>query len=95
MNTQPFSLRLDTVTLSRAEAFAKRRKIGVTTALRMLISDHLDALDEEAELGAALRWQQKETLATLARWQSGEAKEVSLAQLRETHAKALKRTKKK
>jgi len=88
---QPLSLRLDKTTLRRATAFAKKRQVGVTTALRMLINEQLDAVDEEAELGAALRWQQKETMATLDRWEAGETAEMTVEQLRDTHRKALKR----
>jgi hypothetical protein len=88
----PVSIRLDPVLLRRAAAYGRRRKIGVTTALRLIISEHLDAADAVAELDAAMRWQRDRAWSALERWERGETGEVSLDELRRAHAAALGRS---
>lgn len=83
----PVSVRLDRETLSRATAFARRRKMGLTTALRIIVSERLIADEAEVALDETLRWQR------IAAWSAYDRIEepVSLADLELTHAKALKR----
>ena len=90
---QPVSLRLDPELLQKATAYARRRKVGVSTALRMIISEHLEGAEAAAELAAAARWQQERAWEALARWESGASKEVSLVDLRKAHLETLRRTK--
>lgn len=90
-SSQPVSLRLDADLLRRAAVFARRRRVGVTTALRMIISEHLDSAEAVADLDAALRWQQDRAWQALVRWEFGDAKEVSLDDLRRVHEKELRR----
>jgi len=89
--SQPVSVRLDPQLRRRAAAFARRRKVGLTTALRMIISEHLDATDAGADLDAALRWQRERAWTALERWERGEVPELSLEDLREARQKALSR----
>lgn len=86
--SQPVSLRLDPQLMRKAVAFAKQRKVGLSTALRMIISEHLDAAEAAAELGAALRWQRDQAWGALDRRE--ETKELSLHDIRETHAKVMR-----
>ena len=85
--SQPVSLRLDPQLMRRAAAFAKQRKVGLSTALRMIVSEHLDAAEAESELGAALRWQRDQAWAALDRWE--DAEELSLQDIQGAHAKAM------
>ena|SRR5438105_10423398 len=93
--SQPVSVRLDPQLRRRAAAFARRRKVGLTTALRMIISEHLDATDAGADLDAALRWQRERAWAALERWESGAVAELSIEELREAHEKAMSRTRRR
>lgn len=93
--SQPVSLRLDADLMRRAAAFARRRKIGVTTALRMIISEHLDAAEAAADLDAAFRWQQDRAWTAFERWERGDAEEVSLDDLRRAHEEALRPTRRR
>lgn len=86
--SQPVSLRLDPQLMRKAAAFAKQRKVGLSTALRMIISEHLDAAEAAAELGAALRWQRDQAWAALDRWEGTE--ELSIQDLREAHARVMR-----
>src|SRR5438445_13633743 len=65
----PVSVRLDAALMRKAAAYARRRRVGVTTALRMIIGEHLDAADAAADLDAAVRWQQERAWSTLDRWE--------------------------
>src|SRR5438270_13534085 len=93
--SHPVSIRLDLQLLRRAAAFARRRKVGLTTALRMIISEHLDAADSSAELDAALRWQRERSWAALEGWERGEAGEQSLEDLRSAQQQVLRRTRRR
>ena len=88
-SAQPVSLRLDPELMRKAAAFAKRRKVGLSTALRMIISEHLDAAEAETELGAALRWQRDQAWATLDRWESAKSEEPSFEDIEKAHAKVM------
>jgi hypothetical protein len=93
--SQPVSIRLDPELRRKAAAFARRRKVGLTTGLRMIISEHLDAAEAAADLDAALKWQAERAWAALERWERGEAREVTLEDLRETHREALTRSRRR
>jgi hypothetical protein len=93
--SQPVSLRLDPELMRRATSFARRRKVGVTTALRMIISEHLDAAEAAADLDAAMRWQRERAWAALERWESGGAEELSIDDLRRAHAAELRRVRRR
>jgi hypothetical protein len=88
---QPVSIRLDPGLKRRAEAFARRRKVGLTTGLRMIISERLDALDASEDLDQALRWQRDRAWATLESWESGDQEELTLDDIVQVHRKALRR----
>jgi hypothetical protein len=88
--SQPVSVRLDPQLRRRAAAYARRRKVGLTTALRMIISEHLDSAESAAELDAALRWQRDRAWATLDKAQGGAA-ELSLDDIRSAHQRAIRR----
>jgi hypothetical protein len=86
----PISIRLDPPLLRKARDFARRRKVGVSTALRMIISEHFDAADASAELDEAMRWQRDQAWAAFARWEEGNAAEVGLDELRRAHGQAMR-----
>lgn len=67
----------------------------MTTALRMIISEHLDAAEAAADLEAAMRWQQERAWTALERWERGDAEEVSLDDLRRAHQEELGRTRRR
>src|SRR5471030_168509 len=90
--SQPVSVGLYPQLMRRASAFARQRKVGLTTALRMIISEHLDNAESVAELDAALRWQRDKAWETLGRWERGETDELSLDDLREAHAETLRKS---
>jgi hypothetical protein len=54
----------------------------------MIIREHLDSAEAAEELDAALRWQRDRAWAALDRWER-DGKELSLADIRAAHAKAL------
>jgi hypothetical protein len=87
--SQPVSIRLDAGLRRKAAAFARRRKVGLTTALRMIISEHLDAAEAADDLDAAMKWQAERAWTALERWERGEAGEVTLEDVREAHREAL------
>jgi hypothetical protein len=93
--SQPVSIRLDPELRRKAAAFARRRKVGLTTALRMIISEHFDAAEAAADLDAALKWQVERAWSALERWERGEAGEVTLEDLREAHRDALTRARRR
>jgi hypothetical protein len=92
---QPISMRLDPELRRRAAAFARRRKVGLTTALRMIISEHLDASDAAADLDAALRWQRERAWTALERWEHGDVPELSIGDLRDAQRKVLSRARRR
>ncbi|HEX4384356.1 MAG TPA: hypothetical protein VH083_15450 [Myxococcales bacterium] len=92
---QPVSVRLDPQLKRRATAYAKRHKVGLTTGLRMIISEHLDAEESAAELEAAHRWQREQAWETFKRWERGESAELSLDDLRAAHKDAMEKARRK
>ncbi len=93
--SDPVSVRLDASLMRRATAYARRKKVGLTTGLRMIISEHLDASEAAAEIEAAARWQRERAWSALERWESGRAQELSLDDLRRTHASILARSRRR
>jgi hypothetical protein len=92
---RPVSVRLDAGLMRRATAFARRRRVGVSTALRMIISEHLDAAEAGAEFDAAMRWQRERAWAALERWEKGEASELTLDDVRRAYVKVLRRSRRR
>jgi hypothetical protein len=92
---QPVSVRLDPQLKRRAAAYAKRHKVGLTTGLRMIISEHLDAEESAAELDAAHRWQREHAWETLKRLERGDVAERTMDDLRATHRNALQKARRR
>ena len=90
--TVPVSLRLDAGLLRKAATFARHRRLGVTTALRLIISERLEAAEASEQLDAAFRWQQDRAWAALEAWETGAGEEFSLDDLRKVHREALRPT---
>ena len=63
----------------------------MSTALRMIISEHLDTAEADADLNAAMRWQREQAWKALDRLEKGQAKRLTIDDLREAHAKAIRR----
>lgn len=62
----PLSFRMPATLRSRLRRFAEERSLGEAEALRLALSEHLNAVDSESELAAAERWQFAQAYAT---WQ--------------------------
>jgi hypothetical protein len=93
--SQPVSIRLDPELRRKAAAFARTRKVGLSTALRMIISEHLEAAEAAADLEAALRWQSERAWIALERWERGDAGELTLDDLRDAHRKEMIRSRRR
>lgn len=78
----PVSLRLPRDLLRRARRYAERRHLQLASALRTIVSDHLDELEEDEHLTRAERWQRDQAWATARSIIDGTAQEVSWEELR-------------
>jgi len=68
----PLSFRMPPALRARLRRFAKERNLAEAEALRLVVSEHLDQVENERELAAAERWQFKQAYATWQRHLRGE-----------------------
>ena len=87
----PVSLRLPPDLLRRARRYAESRHLQLASALRTIVSDHLDELEEDEHLTRAERWQRDQAWATAQSIIAGTAREASWDELRRVHEEALER----
>jgi hypothetical protein len=59
-SVSPLNFRMPRELRARLRKFAVARHLGESEALRLIVSDHLAQVDDEAELAAAERWQLKQ-----------------------------------
>lgn len=89
----PVSVVLPDELLSRVATEAKRRGLKLSPAVRMLVAERVDELDEQQRLSAAEEWQRREAWATWEELKRGPTTEVSRDELRSAFASA-RRTRK-
>jgi predicted DNA-binding protein len=68
----PLSFRMPPDLRARLRRFAKERNLAEAEALRLVVSEHLEEVENERELAAAERWQFKQAYATWQRLLRGE-----------------------
>lgn len=66
---------------TRVEAEAKRRGLALSTAVRTLLLERVDELDDFERLTRAEEWQRAEAWATWQRMNAGDAREVSKSEI--------------
>lgn len=68
----PINFRMPPDLRARLRRFAKERHLAEAEALRLVVSEHLEQVENERELAAAERWQFKQAYATWERYLRGE-----------------------
>jgi len=72
----PLSFRMPPDLRARLRRFAKERHLAEAEALRLVVSEHLEEVENERELAAAERWQFKQAYATWQRHLRGDERLV-------------------
>lgn len=85
----PISFRMPPALRVRLRRFAKERNLAEAEALRLVVSEHLDEVENERELAAAERWQFKQAYATWQRFQRGEGRLVPWEDIQQIFVDAL------
>lgn len=84
----PISFRMPPALRARLRRFAKERNLAEAEALRLVVSEHLDQVENERELAAAERWQFKQAYATWQRYLRGEEGVVPWEEIQKIFAEA-------
>lgn len=84
----PLSFRMPPALRARLRRFAKERNLAEAEALRLVVSEHLDQVENERELAAAERWQFKQAYATWQRLLRGEEPLVPREEIEKVFADA-------
>jgi len=84
----PISFRMPPALRARLRRFAKERNLAEAEALRLVVSEHLDQVENERELAAAERWQFKQAYATWQRLLRGEEPLVPREEIEKVFADA-------
>lgn len=84
----PISFRMPPDLRARLRRFAKERNLAEAEALRLVVSEHLDQVENEKELAAAERWQFKQAYATWQRHLRGEGRLVPWEEIEQIFADA-------
>ena len=74
----------------KVEAEAKRRGLALSTAVRMLLLERVEELDDFERLTRAEEWQRAEAWATWQRMKSGDTREASKSEIDAEFDAALK-----
>ncbi|HEY8732580.1 MAG TPA: hypothetical protein VIN69_11485 [Candidatus Limnocylindria bacterium] len=91
--TEPLNFRMPVGLRARLRKFADARHLGESEALRLIVSDHLTEVDDEAELAAAERWQLKQATKSFRDDIAGQVKTVPWEELDRVFAEALAKRK--
>jgi hypothetical protein len=91
--TEPLNFRMPVGLRARLRKFADARHLGESEALRLIVSDHLTEVDDEAELAAAERWQLKQATKSFRDDIAGKVKTVPWEELDRVFAEALAKRK--
>jgi len=84
----PISFRMPPDLRARLRRFAKERHLAEAEALRLVVSEHLEEVDNERELAAAERWQFKQAYATWQRHLRGDERLVPWEEIQKIFADA-------
>lgn len=85
----PINFRMPPELRARLRRFAKERHLAEAEALRLVVSEHLEEVENEKELAAAERWQFKQAYATWQRHLRGEERLVPREEIDKIFADAL------
>lgn len=91
----PLTIRLPAPLRERAERYARSRRMPLAGALRTIIGDHLDQVEEDEHLSRAQRWQRDQAWASAQAIAKGVARPASWDVLRADHAAAVTRLRKR
>jgi hypothetical protein len=81
MVAYPLSVVLPQALRERLEREAKKRGLPLSTAVRTLVAERVQEIDEAAELGAADRWQRAQAWRDWEKVGSGQMAEVTREEL--------------
>ena len=84
----PINFRMPPDLRARLRRFAKERHLAEAEALRLVVSEHLEEVENERELAAAERWQFKQAYATWQRYLRGEERIVPWEEIQQIFADA-------
>ncbi|MDP9264502.1 MAG: hypothetical protein M3O91_00055 [Chloroflexota bacterium] len=85
----PINFRMPAELRARLRGFARERHIGEADALRLVVSEHLDEVQNARELNEAERWQLAQAYATWDKFRAGEGRTVSSDEVRQIFVEAL------
>ncbi len=74
--TTPINFRMPKPLRTRLDRFARDRHLGEAQALRVVVAEHLDEVENAAQFAAADRWQYEQAFATWERFRRGEGRTV-------------------
>lgn len=89
----PLSVTLSDGLRKRLAKQAKRRELKLATAARVLLAEHIEELEDDAQLSRAEAWQRAQAWATWEKIKSGDVREVSWDDLRRETEQALEQAK--
>ncbi len=76
------SVQLSATERRRLAAHAKKRRLKVATAARIFLDEHLNELEDRAELSAVEEWQRAQAWATWEKIKAGDVREASEEDIR-------------
>lgn len=85
----PISLRFSPALRERVRRFAAKRQLQEATAIRLLVSERLNEIDDAKQLAEAEAWQREQALATWERFLAGRGRVVPRERIARIFAKAL------
>lgn len=88
-STVPISLRFGPELRQRVRRFAAERQLEEATAVRLLVTERLNEVDEAKELAEAEAWQREQALATWERFLARRGRVVPRERIARIFAEAL------
>lgn len=89
--TSPINFRMPEVLRRRLRSFAEDRHLAEAEALRLIVSEHLNEIEDARELAEAERWQFKQAYATFQAINRGEGKAAAPGEVQRIIADTLAR----
>ncbi len=86
--TSPISFRMPARLRARLRRFARDRNLGESEALRLVVTERLDAIDDDRELAEAERWQLQQATEAWERAMRGEEPTVPWERIDQIFAEA-------
>ncbi len=84
----PINFRMPQELRLRLRTFARARHLSESEALRLIVAEHLDEIESERELSDAERWQFEQAYETWQRYERGEGRTVTWAEILQTFDEA-------